>query len=221
MYSSLCFNGFYQGGIMSIGILCGMLSKPAPDIVANNKACCELRQTTGDSDDTGNEKHHIINGTNVQKPRITESTDKQESNNNICKAYITTLKNSVFLVYCFSSTIFKLGYPTPLVYIPQRAVSLGVSSAAAAGLLSFCGISNMVGRSMLGWIHARARFFCLGTVLILEGLLCISVQWFTTYPLMVIFSVICGIFLGKVYCSIKCTPNYILFQILHRKLGSL
>lgn len=111
----------------------------------------------------------------------------------------TLLKNPVFL--CFACSVFLAfsGYPNLFIIVPAHAVQVGLSKTQSALLISLIGITDLIGRILFGW------FFDLGYVrklwgfmlsMVLSGLFCLGVQWYSDFVTLALFSSVVGFFAG-------------------------
>ncbi len=130
-----------------------------------------------------------------------ESCSEKESNGNDGNTLTAILKNPIFLIYSYTLLMFCLGYHVPYTFTPERAeASFHLSSAKSSLLVSIIGLSNIGGRLVFGWVADRGplvRFWMFGIVLFLNGLSTALVFLYTTYPLMVAYSVMFGAFSGE------------------------
>ncbi len=65
------------------------------------------------------------------------------------------------------------------------------------------GITNTIGRILSGWLADLPRVNALllhNVMMIVGGLACIANMWCTTYPLMIVFSAVFGLSVGKFSC---------------------
>ena len=60
------------------------------------------------------------------------------------------LLNILFLLFAISNFLTSLGFNAPYIYITVQAIRFGISELKADILLQIIGISNMVGRIVLG-----------------------------------------------------------------------
>ncbi|GFO32965.1 monocarboxylate transporter [Plakobranchus ocellatus] len=70
------------------------------------------------------------------------------------------LKNQKYWFVLMGNFFCMIGFYVPFVYIPERAIELGIDEAKAAFLLSVIGISNTVGRVLIGLIVQCLRLDC-------------------------------------------------------------
>ena len=76
----------------------------------------------------------------------------------------------------------------------------GIDTQSASLLVSVMGISNVVSRLLFGWIADKSpnvRFYMGGLTLTLGGLSSVLIFAFTTFPLMILYSVLFGGFSGE------------------------
>ncbi len=133
-------------------------------------------------------------------PSEQKSSTGGESSNNKLNTFTSILKNPIFLIYSCTMLLFCVGYHVPYTFTPERAeAAFNFTSSQSSLLVSIMGLSNVGGRLVFGWIadwNAAVRFGMFGTVLFLNGLSTALVFLYTTYPLMVAYSVMFGAFSG-------------------------
>lgn len=181
-----------EGAIMLLGCICGAIFKPLPhpevtedtnlvqedgakenglyEVVAEEQGCCQRACKCG---------------------ALLEVVD------------LSLFKNPVMCIYCFSVLMFCFGYHVPYTYTPERARQLGVDSGSASFLVSIMGMANVGSRLIFGWLADRSqgiRFYLAGSMLALGGFVSVAIPLFTTYPLMVLYSVMFGAFTGGWSC---------------------
>lgn len=164
-----------EAGIILLGVVCGALFKPLPDE--------EKVETVPDGDVMG-------------------LYERQQATA-CCKCDfidLTLFKKPIFIMFCISVICFCFGYHVPFTYTPERASKVfGVEPSQASLLVSIMGLSNVASRLVFGWIGDRSegiRFYMAGMVLTLGGLTSILIFLFTTYPLMILYSILFGAFTG-------------------------
>ncbi|CAG0889078.1 unnamed protein product [Darwinula stevensoni] len=67
------------------------------------------------------------------------------------------LKNPVFLLIGLSNIFVMLGFYAPFVYLVDAAIKKGIGLGSANFLLSAVGLSNTVGRVLMGWLSDLPR----------------------------------------------------------------
>ena len=114
------------------------------------------------------------------------------------------LRNPSFIIYAVSSCLYFLSFVTPLVFIPDRAISFGISLEQSALLISFLGLANMTGRIVFGFVgdlktmrdHTDGRLYLFSFSLMVCGFVTIF-NFGTAYYLQVLYSAIYGAGLGR------------------------
>jgi MFS family permease len=112
---------------------------------------------------------------------------------------------SEFLVY--------LGFLIPFGFIPAYATSHGVGAVQANGLLSICYGGSVFGRVLAGKFGDRfGRFNILSLICFLTGMMTLLWIKMTTFPTMVAFSILFGLFSGGIMplsstCVAQITPD--------------
>ena len=114
------------------------------------------------------------------------------------------LRNPSFIIYAVSSCLYFLSFVTPLVFIPDRAISFGISLEQSALLISFLGLANITGCIVFGFFgdlktmrdHTDGRLYLFSFSLLVCGFATIF-NFGTAYYLQVLYSVIYGAGLGR------------------------
>ncbi|CAJ0944822.1 unnamed protein product, partial [Mesorhabditis belari] len=140
-----------------------------------------------------------------ESPEVKSIEESQQNNKDL-------LKSSTFLLYLISFLMTCIGYNSPIYFLPKRAQeALGLTSSDAAWIVSIYGMSNTIGRFVLGWIgdkeftflpsdigkdKPRNRLFLYISCLTLCGFLCIGVGFFQSFFTLCIFAGIFGFLLA-------------------------
>lgn len=111
------------------------------------------------------------------------------------------LRNPSYVLYSVSSSLWFVSFVTPLVFLPDRAISFGMSRDMGALLISWLGVANMLGRIMFGFvidlpIVREHRLYLYSFSFIACGVATI-INFGTSLQHQIIYSVIYGTFLGK------------------------
>ncbi len=133
---------------------------------------------------------------------------------------IKLLKHPVFLLFGFSFSMFIFGFYVPYTYMPQLAIALGNTPSSASLLVSIIGIANMFSRFIFGWlgdISANVRFY-LGVIVIASGgVITMMIPLLNTYPLLVFYCILFGLFTGKFYFTPSDRSCIIISDIIRQK----
>lgn len=106
---------------------------------------------------------------------------------------LSIMEEPVYIMFVVSNFLTSIGFNVPFVYTKDRAIHEGLSDDSAAMLLSVIGISNMVGRIVIGYISDKSF---INRVYLYNILL-------TVCGLSTGFSFICNDFISMAaYCSI-------------------
>ncbi|ELU17411.1 hypothetical protein CAPTEDRAFT_225743 [Capitella teleta] len=174
-----------EGGIMLLGVVCGAIFRPLPQNESNEDTKLEAEANKTDE--------------------VVDQSPFEQEEPGCCKRScdcidLSYLKNPVFIIYCFSILMFCFGYHVPYTYTPERARQLGIDSKSSSFLVSVMGMANVGSRLLFGWVADRSkgvRFYLAGIMLTLGGVVSVAIPLFTTYPLMVLYSVMFGSFTGS------------------------
>lgn len=110
------------------------------------------------------------------------------------------LKNHVFLIYVVSNVCTSIAIDAPLMFLADRALSAGVVLEKAKWIISARGISTTVGKVIAGYISdvkgvKRLCFYI--SVLIGLGVTTTLCPLFDSFPLLMFYACILGLFIGK------------------------
>ncbi|XP_029383977.1 monocarboxylate transporter 12-B [Echeneis naucrates] len=106
-----------------------------------------------------------------------------------------------FLGLAVSFLFLASGCSLPFVYLVPYALSAGISHQHAAFLMSILGIVNIVGNITFGWLTDHRclkphRLTCYIFSVAMEGISCLFMPLFRSFPLLVPFAVLYGYFDG-------------------------
>uniref|UniRef100_A0A5S6Q002 Major facilitator superfamily (MFS) profile domain-containing protein n=1 Tax=Trichuris muris TaxID=70415 RepID=A0A5S6Q002_TRIMR len=109
------------------------------------------------------------------------------------------LSHPSMLILCVANIVAMLGFYVPFVYLTAYAESLGSTKEQGSLLLSVIGITNTVGRVLFGWISDQ-RWMTALTINNLSLLFCGALtslcMVFSTYALLMTYSVLFGLFIA-------------------------
>jgi len=143
-------------------------------------------------------------------PTGSENTSQTDENSNQPpKGLVEKLKkiidlsiffDFIFVFFGISNFFTSLGFNAPFIFITDQATSVSIPADHAAWLLSTIGISNTVGRVILGLLadlKCMNRLYLYGTVLTVCGLATCIEPFFTSFTGLFIYSVVFGFTSGK------------------------
>ncbi|XP_071095527.1 monocarboxylate transporter 12-like [Haliotis cracherodii] len=109
---------------------------------------------------------------------------------------ISLLKSPTFLLYGISCFLCMMGFFVPFTYIPPMALDMDISLKDAAFLISIIGITNTVGRVVVGFVSDQTWADCLlinNIALIIAGVATILVPFYGSYGLLSAYVAIFGL----------------------------
>lgn len=121
---------------------------------------------------------------------------------NMCD--LSLLKDVVFLMFVISNFCTSIGFNMPFIFLTDRAVDEGIDKENAKWLVSAIGISNTIGRVVFGFLADRQgvnRLALYNTSLTICGVATALCPLCSTYPLLVLYACVFGLFIG-VYVSL-------------------
>lgn len=89
---------------------------------------------------------------------------------------LSLLADPVYLMFVISNFLTSIGFNAPYIFLPDRATAVGIDDSSGALLVSAIGISNTIGRVVLGFLSDQ--------------------QWVNRLYLYNISLTICGVFTG-------------------------
>lgn len=110
------------------------------------------------------------------------------------------LRHPAFVMFAFSNFLTSIGYVVPYMFLPDRAMLLGIDGEKPAFLISTIGISNTIARVVFGYIadfKCVNRLLLYNTVLVLCGFASILSYFCTVYYTLIVYSLLFGLFMGK------------------------
>lgn len=112
---------------------------------------------------------------------------------------LSLFRSPVFLLFTASNFLTSLGFNTPFIYVVDQATLLGIDSTRADLLLSTIGISNTIGRVILGFISDMKRInrvYLYATLLTLCGIATAIEPFLTDFYGLFVYSIIFGLTSG-------------------------
>jgi len=118
------------------------------------------------------------------------------------KQYIdlTIFADMIFIFFAVSNFLTSLGFNAPYIFIVDQAIKLNIAEKQATWLLSTIGISNTVGRIVLGSLadlKSVNRLYLYSTVLTLAGLATMIEPFLTNFIGLLIYAVVFGFTSGR------------------------
>lgn len=113
---------------------------------------------------------------------------------------LSLLKDTIFLMFVISNFCTSIGFNMPFIFLTDRAVDEGIDAESAKWLVSVIGISNTVGRVIFGFLADRPgvnRLMLYNTALTICGIGTALCPLCSTYPLLVLYACVFGVFIGK------------------------
>lgn len=113
---------------------------------------------------------------------------------------LSLLKDTIFLMFVISNFCTSIGFNMPFIFLTDRAVDEGIDAESAKWLVSVIGISNTVGRVIFGFLADRPgvnRLLLYNTALTICGIATALCPLCSTYPLLVLYACVFGVFIGK------------------------
>ncbi|GIZ01208.1 monocarboxylate transporter 12 [Caerostris extrusa] len=110
------------------------------------------------------------------------------------------LKDSVFLLFGISNLLTNIGLIVPYIYIKNLVLETGIASPEKASLLlSVIGISNTIGRIVLGYLSDKScfnRLWIFNICLLICGITVVLICFASSYALIAAYSSIFGVTSG-------------------------
>jgi len=112
----------------------------------------------------------------------------------------TLLLNPVFLLIAFANMLGMIGYWMPFMFLVDRTIKeADVEESSAAFLISIIGITNTIGRFLVGWITDKFKLQPMNvnvSTLMIAGIATIAVPFTHSYELAVSYAAIAGFFIA-------------------------
>ncbi|GFO07844.1 monocarboxylate transporter [Plakobranchus ocellatus] len=105
------------------------------------------------------------------------------------------LKSPTFMIYGFSCFFCMAGFFVPFIYLPTHAIGLGLSSLDGASLISIIGITNTVGRVIVGFVSDQTWADCLiinNVALVIGGVATSLAPFYPSYLMLAVYSAVFG-----------------------------
>ncbi|CAM1312339.1 Mct1 (predicted) [Pycnogonum litorale] len=112
---------------------------------------------------------------------------------------LSIMKDPIYILFNISNFLTSIGFNVPFVYTKDRAIHHGINEDNASFLLSMIGISNMIGRIVVGYVSDKPcvnRLYLYNCMLTVCGISTIFSFICTDYISMGIYASIFGITAG-------------------------
>lgn len=162
----------------------------ALDIMAHVRSSQSIHRSTNFIDKTDHQKPPVAIQTSSQT--MQKKSLKEKINNMID---ISLFKDPVFIFFAISNFLTSLGFNAPFIYIVDQATLLNIKPELADLLLSTIGISNTVGRVILGIISNLKgvnRLYLYAGVLTMCGLATMAEPFGTNFIALFIYAIVFG-----------------------------
>lgn len=110
------------------------------------------------------------------------------------------MKNLVFIFFSISNFLTSLGFNAPFIYIVDQATNMNIKPELADLLLSTIGISNTIGRVILGIISdikGVNRLYLYASVLTICGIATAVEPFLVNFTGLLIYTIIFGFTSGN------------------------
>jgi hypothetical protein len=104
------------------------------------------------------------------------------------------------LFFAISNFLTSLGFNAPYIFTVDQAKSYGIDESSADWIIQTIGISNTVGRIILGVLcmfERVDRVFLYSTVITICGVATVIEPFLKTFPLMIVYAGVFGFTSGK------------------------
>lgn len=140
------------------------------------------------------------------KETVEEHPSKKEANSDNLKQWfnLALFKNPLFYIFTISSILISSAAALPVNYIPPFARDFGVSDRDIAILVTVASACDFISRICLVFIadsKTLKRHHILALSMFVNGLACLFAPLYTTYPSLMVYSVLYGVF-GQTYFSL-------------------
>nr|AKN21507.1 slc16a-12 [Schmidtea mediterranea] len=132
----------------------------------------------------------------MNSPTNEKSKKTEERKEN---TYVTLFRNPIFLLFLLANLFTHLGYDTNFVYAKRKALEEGISDTNTLFIPMSIGFGTILGRLIFGYLGSRNSikiFDLFTTCLILSGCCSLFSLVALTFPLMLTYSMVFGLFIG-------------------------
>lgn len=139
----------------------------------------------------------------VENINIEENLNSNIQNNDVIteakKSFKEIITNPIFILFIVSNILSSIGFNAPYMFAKDRAILAGLTNGQGSFLISSIGIGNCIGRVGFGYLATFKcvnRFHLFNSALILSGLMLIISWIMNTYILMLVYTILFGLFSG-------------------------
>lgn len=135
----------------------------------------------------------------VKKIIISSQNVNAPANNKNSTFNLSVLRNILFITFAISNFFTSLGFNAPYIFVNDQAISYGMSKSQADMILQAIGLSNTIGRVVLGFVSDLKivnRLYLYSTVITLCGIATLIEPFLKTFPLMILYGITFGITSG-------------------------
>ncbi len=176
--------------ILLTGVICGLLLIPGP---TNEKEALRLI----------NEKE-ALQVTNQKEEQMQGNNATAEDKHSCLAAArdifdLSLFKKLSYILYCTGLFLVVLGYYIPDIYLPEYAMSRGITAQKSANLISFIGFSNLSSRVLFGYVGdlgPSVRIGICGFSITVLGMISVALPFFKTYPIFLVYAILFGTSVG-------------------------
>ncbi|XP_077984758.1 monocarboxylate transporter 13-like [Glandiceps talaboti] len=195
MAMSIQFYGWRGTFLLLIGIsanmcVCAVIMKPTAKATLGSSSSLDQLNKTGsdnfeDQSTTSTEEHHGVRETNkltIEENGIVTKVTNLFGVHLLMKYPAVASLTFCVLTYCGSNTSY-------VIWIVVRAVTLGISRIDAANLMTYLGVSAVIGRLSHGWFVDRgviSPMTLMSVTLLINLVFGITYTFVTTYVFMIV-----------------------------------
>lgn len=145
----------------------------------------------------------IIQTSSTQKQKLQGLDKRIETTKHLCKkvVHFKVLKNALFRMWIPVCFLGIIGCVQIVIFIPPHAKDLQISDSDITLLVIIVGASNFISKILLAYfiyINLMPKHILIALSLIITGISCMFISFYTNFVTMTILSVIFGVF-GSVY----------------------
>ncbi|XP_046328461.2 monocarboxylate transporter 9-like [Haliotis rufescens] len=131
-----------------------------------------------------------------------------------CQNDFTKLVGNIqFCFFLMSNCLAMIAVYTPYTHLPKRATDLKIKETEISWLLPIIGIASVVGKLFFGWLgdfKLVNNRHLLASAVMMCGICAIATPFLTTFPMLVGFAVVFGVFIGVFFG----TRNVVLVDVV-------
>lgn len=145
----------------------------------------------------------IIQTSSTQKQKLQGLDKRIQTTKHLCKkvVHFKVLKNGLFRMWIPVCFLGIIGCVQIVIFIPPHAKDLQISDTDITLLVIIVGASNLISKILLAYfiyINLMPKHILIALSLIITGISCMFISFYTNFVTMTILSVIFGVF-GSVY----------------------